>query len=320
MHTLAQLGERAVIARLQQRLGTRPDVRCGIGDDAAVVSTSAGEELVLTSDAVLQGRHFLASDAPAAIGHKAIGRVLSDLAAMGAAPRWALVNLQLPASTPMPWLEALYDGAGRLAATHGLAIIGGDTTEAAPPGLHVFAVGTVPAGTAALRSGARPGDVLCVSGSLGGSRAGRHLRFEPRVAQGLWLRGRIHAMIDLSDGLATDVGHLADQSAVGIELDADRIPCSPDLPADLPPDEALRRALGDGEDYELLFTLPAADAPALLTAWSQQWTLPCRIIGRVTAEPGCVFLVDRAGKRTPLTVSGFEHFQPSATPPPSDVP
>lgn len=310
MTTLAQMGERELIARLAARIRQRPDVITGIGDDAAVVRpANANEDLVLTSDAVLEGRHFLADTPAAAVGHKAIGRALSDLAAMGAAPRWALVNLTAPADTPLDRVDGIYDGLLRLADTFDLAIVGGDTTAGATLALHVFAAGALPRGTAETRAGARPGDLLAVTGSLGGSLAGRHLAFTPRVHEGIWLRATAHAMIDLSDGLATDAAHLAQCSGVGLELDRDAIPLAPETHPDRDRDAALARALNDGEDYELLFALPPDQADAICSRWSQTWPTPCTVIGRVTADRGQVVLVDAAGRRAPLASSGYEHFR-----------
>lgn len=310
MTTLGQLGERALIERLRRRLRDGDGVACGIGDDAAVVRVpGAAEDLVLTSDAVIDGRHFTGGDAPEAVGHKAVGRALSDLAAMGAAPRWALVDLVAHPDMAVDRLERLYDGLARLADRHGLAIVGGDTTAGERLELHVFAIGAVPAGKALLRSGARPGDVLCVTGALGGSILGRHLRFEPRVREGQWLRDWATAMIDLSDGLATDAHHLARASAIGIDVDTAAIPLSPDAARMPAPPSALEHALTDGEDFELLFSVPAARVEPCLAAWRAAWDTPCRPIGRIVAGEPHVTLIAADGARTPLASAGYEHFR-----------
>ncbi len=315
MTTLGQLGERALIERLRRRLKDGTHVACGIGDDAAVVQIpGAADDLVLTSDAVLERRHFQAGDAPESIGHKAIGRALSDLAAMGASPRWALLDLVAHPDMDVVQLERLYDGLARLADRHGLAIIGGDTTSGERLDLHVFAIGAVPSGKALLRSGARPGDVLCVTGALGGSILGHHLAFEPRVREGQWLRDWATAMIDLSDGLATDAHHLALASNVEVELDAARIPLSPDATRMPSPLSALEHALTDGEDFELLFSVPAARVDACMAAWHAIWQTPCRPIGRIAANAPRLTLIAPDGGRTALHSTGFEHFRERPSP------
>ena len=320
MPTLKQLGEREVIRRLARLLPTRRDVRAGIGHDVAVVAGGAAFDWLLKSDAVLEGRHFRADTPARWIGHKAVGRVLSDLAAAGGEPCWALVDLVAPARTAVARVEGVYRGLAALARQHGLAIVGGDTTEGPVLELHVFAVGRAPRGTALLRSGARPGDRLYVTGALGGSRAGRHLRFAPRVAEGQWLRaGRwATAAIDLSDGLATDLGHLVEMSRVGAELFADQIPIAravlqaPGNPrrkgTRRRPGAALAHALCDGEDFELLFAVPARRAASFEAAWLNKFRLAATCIGALTRRTGRIELVDARGRRTPLRGRGFEHF------------
>ena len=321
MPTLKQLGEREVIRRLARRLPTRPDVRAGIGHDVAVVAGGGAFDWLLKSDAVIEGRHFLPDTPARRIGHKAVGRVLSDLAAAGGEPLWALVNLVAPAATGFDRVQGVYRGLAALARRHGLAIVGGDTAEGPVLELHVFAVGRAPRGTALLRSGARPGDRLYVTGALGGSRAGRHLRFAPRVAEGQWLRAGCWATaaIDLSDGLATDLGHIVEMSRVGAELFADKIPIARAIarsPANAVRKGAARRsgrtplahALCDGEDFELLFTVPARRAAAFETAWRKKFRLAVTCIGAITRRSGRIDLVDVRGRRAPLRGAGFEHF------------
>jgi len=178
-------------ARLAGMLSRTARVRVGIGDDAAVVQgTGKDEELVYTTDAVIESIHFTPGTEPARIGHKMAGRLLSDLAAMGAIPDHVLLNLVVPPRTPIDFLDALYRGATTLLDRYQCAIVGGDTVAGATLALHGFASGRVPAGAAGLRSGARAGDAILVTGELGGSGQGRHLDFEPRVREGIWLRER----------------------------------------------------------------------------------------------------------------------------------
>lgn len=309
MQTLGDIGELSAIERITKALPGRQDVAVGAGDDCAVVRPgSATEDLVLTSDPVVEGVHFTSGDAPEAVGHKALGRVLSDIAAMGAEPRWALIDVVAPSATPVDRLDALYAGIGALATTCGMAIVGGDVAEGPCLELHVFGVGAVPCGQALLRSGAQAGDLLFVTGTLGGSRLGRHLHIEPRLEQGAWLRDWASAMIDISDGLATDLRHITMASSIGCDIRMEQIPVSPaaaELDDGRPP---LQHALYDGEDFELLFTVPAQRGAACATAWRQAFELPCTEIGKMTAGTGEVRCIQPDGSILPLEGTGYSHF------------
>jgi thiamine-monophosphate kinase len=312
MTTVQDLGENRLIARLQRLVPGRADVIAGMGDDCAVVRTGRGArfDFLLKSDPVIEGIHFEPGARPEAVGHKAIGRVLSDLAAMGGEPLWVLIDLVAPADTPVRRIERIYRGAARLARRHGVAIVGGDTSRGTTLELHVFAVGRVPRGQAVFRSGARSGEVLYVTGMLGGSLAGRHLTFEPRLQEGQWL-GKARwatAMMDLSDGLAADVPRLIAASRVGAVLEAGRIPVSAAARRAGKGRTPLDHALGDGEDFELLFTVKADRAAAFERAWKARFRLRCSRIGFITRETG-VRLQDAAGQVQPLTARGYEHFQ-----------
>ena len=311
MTTLRQLGEREVIRRLSRLLGSRPDVRVGIGDDVAVVEIAdSAEDLLLTSDAVIEGKHFKPDADPALIGHKAIGRVLSDLAAAGGEPRWALIDLVAPPDMKIVRLEEVYAGASRLAGKYGLAVVGGDMSGGALLELHVFAVGQLPRGSAVLRSGAASSDLIYVTGSLGGSIHGKHLNFEPRLEEGLWLR-RNHwptAMIDVTDGLATDLRHVMEMSGVGARVHRSRIPISKEAFKSCDARSPFDRALLDGEDFELLFTVPAAKGEPFDMAWKQRFQLPCTRIGEMTDRGGELTLRDDDGREVEFKASGYEHF------------
>ena len=312
MTTLKQVGERGLIRRLAKLLPSRDDVRVGIGDDVAVVHVEGTHtDLLLTSDAVIEGTHFLPRTPAAQIGHKAIGRALSDMAAMGGEPLWGLIDLVAPSKTPVKRVEDIYRGAARLAKKYGLAIIGGDTTQGAKLELHVFAAGQVQQRAAVLRSGARPGDAIYVTGELGGSLAGKHLRFDPRIEEGLWLResGWAGAMIDVSDGLVTDLGHIIGSSGVGAELDGAAIPVSAAARRVGGGRTPLEHALFDGEDFELLFTVAADKETAFLSSWRDTFQLRCRRVGRITNKKGRITLTDGAGPGRPLADRGFEHFR-----------
>ena len=312
MTSLRDMGENRLIARLARLLPSGAGVIAGVGDDCAVVRTGRRDpfDLLLTSDPVIEGVHFAAGAPAAGIGHKAIGRVLSDIAAMGGEPLWALIDLVAPARTPVARIESVYRGATRLARKAGLTIVGGDTACGPALELHVFAVGRVPRGRAVLRSGARPGDTIYVTGTLGGSGAGRHLRFAPRLAEGKWLRERgfVSSMMDLSDGLATDLPRLITASGVGAGLVAGRIPVSPAARRAAGRKTPLEHALGDGEDFELLFTVPRRMTVAFERAWRRAFRLPCPSIGVITGHTGKIELTHGDGRRSLLTARGYEHF------------
>ncbi len=303
VRTLGGLGERGLIARLRPRLASRGDVVLGAGDDCAVVGPpGAGEELVLKSDPVREGRHFAAGEDPRRVGRKALARVLSDFASMGAEPRWALVDFSAPQSFPVAAAEALYGGIDELARRWNVAVVGGDTSMSDALELHVFAAGAVPRGSAMTRSGARPGDAVFVTGELGGSyESGRHLDFDPKLDEGRWLRRRgVRCCIDVSDGAASELHRLADASRARFSVRSELLPASAAARAKADP---VRSALRDGEDFELLFTVPSGLAAAMERDFSASFPgTPLSRIGEV-GEGGGVFL-DGA----PLPDSGFDHF------------
>ena len=321
MSNLKNLGEREVIRRLARLLPSRMDVRAGVGHDVAVVRGDKKHDFLLKSDAVVEGHHFLSTTPPRQIGHKALGRVLSDLAAAGGEPLWALVNLVVPRGEKIHRICAVYGGLAALARRHRLAIVGGDTTEGLALELHVFAVGRVPRGTTQLRSGAGVGDVIFVTGTLGGSLAGKHLHFTPRLAEGCWLRcgGWATAAIDISDGLATDLDHLVEMSRVGAEIFIDKIPIAAAVFQGLekgnvtfskawkklPP---VAHAVGDGEDFELLFTVPSRKAAALTAAWQKKFRTRLTAVGVITKSVGKIKWRERGCLLT-APATGFEHFR-----------
>jgi thiamine-monophosphate kinase len=300
MEKLADIGEREAIRRLTAGLGGHPLLRTGVGDDCAVTKLpGTGLDQVFTTDPLIEGIHFESGEQPGRIGAKAAGRVLSDLAAMGAEPRWLLVNLVASPDQDIRMLEQVYAGMTALGSRYGAVLIGGDLARGPGLELHVFGAGTVPAGTALLRSGARQGDALFVTGALGCSLRGRHLDFEPRVQEGIFLRelGAVTAMMDISDGLATDLRHILDAGGVGALLDAERIPKN----------GSLAQALFDGEDYELLFSVPENRADELCARWRERFETDLFMIGRITAEPG-IMAIRENGQVRPLAERAFEHF------------
>jgi len=309
------MNEFELIERLTRSLPNNNSVVIGPGDDCAVLDFGIADRLLLfKTDAVVEGIHFVSETAPEKIGHKALGRCLSDIAAMAGTPVAALVTIALPRDFDIDFVAAIYDGMNALARRDGVAIVGGETTS--NPGgilISVSLLGWAPRGKAVLRSGAEVGDAIFVTGDLGGSLAAKHLEFEPRLAEGRWLAQHylVHAMIDISDGLAGDLRHILKASRVGAELFSSAIPISRAArlaakggASAKPP---LLAALTDGEDFELLFTVGSRDAVPLLDAWKEQFPkLPLSCIGKITAGEG-ITIKDKHGVR-PLTANGYMHF------------
>jgi thiamine-monophosphate kinase len=309
------MNEFDLIQRLTRSLPTNPSVVVGVGDDCAILEAGGADRLLLfKTDAVVEGVHFASDAPPEKIGHKALGRCLSDIAAMAGTPTAALVTIGLPRDFKPEAVEAIYAGMNALARRHHVAIVGGETTVS-PGGIFISValLGWVQRGKGVLRSGAEAGDALFVTGELGGSLAGKHLEFEPRLAEARWLaqHSSLHAMLDVSDGLAGDLRHILAASRVGAELLATSIPISREArlaaKASSTAKPALLAALTDGEDFELLFTVASRDAVPLLDAWRKQFPkLPLTCIGKIKAGEG-ITIRDKDSVR-PLTAHGYEHF------------
>jgi thiamine-monophosphate kinase len=304
-----------LIAKLTKALPANETVVTGPGDDCAVLDFGLPEKLFLfKTDAVVEGVHFTHETLPEKIGRKALARCLSDIAAMAGTPATALVTIGLPKKFDPDFIAKIYDGLNALARTYGVAIVGGETTT--NPGgifISIALLGTVGRGKQILRSGARVGDAIFVTGELGGSLAGKHLDFEPRIVEALWLAEHfsIHAMADLSDGLAGDLRHILNASRVGADLLKTAIPISRaaklhgrQSSSAKPP---LVAALTDGEDFELLFTVASKDAVKLLDAWKQKFPkLKLSCIGKIVAAEG-IMLRDKNGAQK-LDARGYAHF------------
>lgn len=309
------MNEFELIAQLTQSLAGNKSVVVGAGDDCAVLDLGLPRKrLLFKTDAVVEGTHFTAETPPEKIGRKAMARCLSDIAAMGGTATAALVTLALPKTFEAEFVQKIYDGMNQIAGEYDVAIVGGETTTNPERILiSISLIGTVDSEKCLLRSGAKAGDAIFVSGELGGSLSGRHLDFVPRLNEGRWLAENfsVHSMIDVSDGLAGDLRHILQASHVGAEILASAIPISRAAklqaraePSAKPP---LLAALTDGEDFELLFTIGSRDAVALLDAWKKQFPavrLSC--IGKITKTPG-LHLRDQKGVR-PLNVHGYVHF------------
>ena len=325
-------GELALIDRIRGRAGSKSsELRLGIGDDCALIRLKAGEELAVTTDLSIAGRHFrLEWHPPETVGHRALARGLSDIAAMGARPVAAFLSLGLPPELTLTqgrraaWVDGFLDGFLALANQFQTPLAGGDLAESPLAMADVVLLGAVPQGKALLRSGAQAGDLLCVTGSLGGAAAGlellqrlqgtrrpargrlendvrlaAHLWPQPRIAQGLWLRRKVGATaaIDLSDGLSTDLNHLCQESGVSAEVDIQALPIQTGATLD--------QALHGGEDYELLFTVrPHTAIPRSIAG------VPVTRIGRIMKKHPSrprVTLVEQSGRR-PLPSGGWQHF------------
>ena len=325
--TTPPLGEFDLIARYFTRAPQRAAL--GVGDDCALLAPlPPGHQLAVSSDMLVEGRHFLATVAPERLGHKALAVNLSDLAACGAQPQAFTLALALP-RVDEAFLEGFARGMFALADAHGIELVGGDTT-AGPLNICITVLGAVPAGQALLRSGARAGDGLWVSHPAGGGLGDARLALEvfrgraaldgaafdavrarmevpaPRVALGLALRGLASSAIDLSDGLVGDLGHVLAQSHVGATVDADALPSSPFLAAQ---PLALRHEclLSGGDDYELLFTA-AAHADAAVRAAAARAGVAVTRIGRIEAAPG-LRIVDGRGAALAQAFTAFDHFR-----------
>ncbi len=311
MTTLRDIGEREAIRRLARRLFPSVEEVVGIGDDCAVVRPEGSErDWVLTSDPVIEGTHFTAETDKQRVGNKAVGRVLSDIAAMGAEPSWLLINVVAPQEMEFAELEKVYAGAAALALKYGVAVMGGDLAQGPVLELHVFGVGQVTRDTAILRSGASAGDLIYVTGALGGSLAGRHLDFDPRVNEGLWLReqGWPSAMIDVSDGLASDLKHIVQGSRVGAEIQSEKVPIAEAAHQAGGERSPIEHALYDGEDFELLFTLSPEKKDRFEAAWKEAFDLPCTCMGQINERIGTISLAKGKNSREIVLRGGFEHF------------
>ena len=323
------MGEFELIRRHFQRSGQpQPaQVLLGIGDDCALLQPTPGHQLAISSDMLVQGRHFFADVDPAALGHKALAVNLSDLAAMGARPLGFTLALALP-QADNDWLSAFAQGLFALADAHACPLVGGDTTRG-PLNICITVFGELRPGQALRRSAAQPGDDLYLSGRTGEARLALELllgtgwalqhtapgalprlrhrleRPTPRLALGQALAGLAHAALDLSDGLAGDLGHILQASGVGAHIEQALLPVAPDLQT-LPEAQRLVCMLHGGDDYELLFTAAPAQRAAVAAA-AQASQTPVQRIGHINATPG-LWLLNAAGEQVTLSPRGFDHF------------
>ncbi len=304
------MNEFDLIRQLTQHLPGNDSVVTGAGDDCAVLDLGGERQVLFKTDAVVEGIHFTKETPPDKIGRKALARCLSDIAAMAGTPTAAVVTIGLPSKFEPKFITEIYAGLNLLARQHGVAVVGGETTTNPERILiSVALLGTVPRGKAVLRSGAKVGDAIFVTGELGGSLGGKHLDFEPLLAQARWLADHfaIHAMLDVSDGLAGDLRHILQASKVGAELLKAAVPISRAAKETAKRGDAAKpafvAALTDGEDFELLFTVASKTAVPLLDAWKAQFpALKLSCIGKIVAGEG-ITLRDAQGVR-PLAAKG----------------
>ncbi|HTE39231.1 MAG TPA: thiamine-phosphate kinase [Steroidobacteraceae bacterium] len=316
------MSEFDLITRYFSRPSTRTDVVLGVGDDAAVLDVPAGQRLVAAVDTIVEGVHFPKGTDPAAIGYRALAVNLSDMAAMGAQPAWMTLSLSLPVRDEA-WLAGFSSGLYRLADAQNVALVGGDTVRG-PLSITVQILGLVEKDRWLTRDGAKPGDILFVSGVPGEAAAGLavlqrslpasthadHLLHcflwpEPRVQLGRGLRSVASAAIDVSDGLIADLGHIAAKSRCAAQVDLSALPASSSMRALFNERECERMSLAGGDDYELLFTVPAKDA-ASITSLPSLGDVRVTAIGRIVAGEGVVCL--RGGQPVAIEQQGYDHF------------
>jgi len=294
--TIAEIGEDALIERLVRGLPQGDDVITGPGDDCAVLrSSKAGWLDLLKTDCILEGVHFLSDTDPAAIGWKAMSRAISDIGAMGGEPQHALVTLLVSGERSVRYAEEIYKGLRRAAKQFSVSIVGGETSAAPQTMISIALTGRVRESACVPRSGGTPGDLLFVTGRLGGSFQSRHhLDFQPRVTEAQWLAGthRPNAMMDLSDGLAKDLPRLAEASHCGYWIDPEKLPINKGC--------NLQQAISDGEDYELLFAIPLGESAIMESEWPSRFPdIPLTQIGMLIKDPAASTKLD----------GGWDHFK-----------
>jgi thiamine-monophosphate kinase len=297
--TLASWGEFGLIERIRKRCACPASVVKGPGDDCAVVARDARSYQLFTCDMLVEGVDFTSRDDPYLVGRKAVAVSLSDIAACAGVPRYCLVSAGIPAKLPPRRLMRLFDGMRACLAQFGAALIGGDLSRAPVLVLDVSMVGEVEKKNLVLRSGALPGDLIFVTGPLGGTISGKHLDFTPRVREARSLRKsyRLHAMIDISDGLCQDLGHIMKESGVGAVVYERLLPVRPQA-------RSLDDALCAGEDFELLFTVSRRDARRL----SRERPRRAWCVGEITSASRGLRLIERGGRERRITPRGFRHF------------
>lgn len=296
---IEDIGEFGIIERISKRVRTDRTVVKGIGDDCAVIDTGGADYTLLTCDMIVAGVDFEPEEQPRRIGRKALAVSISDIAACGGVPRYALVSLGMPANFPAASVNAIYDGMADLAEEYGVSIVGGDTSKAPVLTIDLSLYGTVEKKNLVLRSGAKEGDVIFVTGEFGGSIRGKHLMFTPRLKESRFLVNTVavHAMIDCSDGLAADLHHILEASNAGCVLFEHLIPQAA-------ASSGIEDALSSGEDFELIFTVSQEDAGRLVA----EKAFDFHPLGSVTARRLGMRMVDAKGASRIIVPKGYRHF------------
>ena len=298
---LRHLGEFKLIERLSRRIKLSSRVIKGIGDDAAVLKYKRDKYLLFTTDMLVEEKHFHRRSGGYLIGRKAVCSSISDIAAMGGLPRWAVISLGVPGALALKFIDDLYRGMRSFSEKFGIDLAGGDTVGSREIIINIAMLGEVEKKNLVLRSGSREGDGIFVTGSFGGSLKGKHLRFTPRLKEARFLvkNFKVNSMIDVSDGLAADLGHILESSRVGCIIYEEDIPISKNA-------RTFDSAIKEGEDFELVFTMPESQADRL----TKKWPFDVRLskIGRVCNADEGFNLVRKIGKREKMEPAGYTHF------------
>ncbi|MCM8780008.1 MAG: thiamine-phosphate kinase [Candidatus Omnitrophica bacterium] len=293
-----KIGEFGLIGKIKQWAKTDASVVKGIGDDCAVIKYSKNKFMLFACDAIIEDIDFKKSDNPYLVGRKAIAVNISDIAAMGGEPKYALVSLSLPKNKNLEYVKQLYRGINYWAKKFKINVVGGDISHAQKIYIDISMIGFAAKKSVILRSGAKEKDIILVSGRLGGSIRAKHLNFTPRLEEAKYLVNnfKINSMIDISDGLLQDLGHILKESKKGAVLYDDLIPLSKDS-------RSLNEALAMGEDFELLFTMPFAEVSRLI-----QKRKDFKAIGYITAQKTGLVLKDKQGNIKRIALKGYRHF------------
>ncbi|MBU1863975.1 MAG: thiamine-phosphate kinase [Candidatus Omnitrophica bacterium] len=312
--SVSSLGEFGLINHLTKQLPIDRSVACGVGDDCAVIQKNRNTYQLLTTDMSIEGVHFDHKKVkPAEIGYKACARSISDIAAMGGIPRYAVVAFAIPKTLPVRYVNDLFKGIKKCASLFSVSIVGGDTSQSKNIMIAISVVGDVEKKRLVLRRGARVGDGIYVTGTLGGSIIKKHVSFKPRVHEARFLthHASIHAMIDISDGLVQDLGHILKSSGVGCVIEEPTVPVSRDALRITRHDRhtALQHALYDGEDFELVFTAAPTTGVRLQKKWSRKFRIPLTRIGTIMSKRG-IFIRSKkgTGKKNYKKDKGYTHF------------
>ncbi len=301
MQQISHTSENTLIASLTKDLVSTPEILVGVGDDCAVIKKDETYHTLLKTDTVVEGIHFESKEDPTRVGWKAAARVISDFASMGGKPEALLITIILPPETELNWIHKIYNGLKAVCQDFNCSIVGGETSSAptgSPKIISVSGTGIVQTSNLTLRNRGSSGDLIYVTGSLGGSIHGKHLDFTPRVKEGMWLAEHIKptSMLDLSDGIDKDLPRIADQSQTGFKIYSAKLPLNPNC--------TTKQALSDGEDYELLFTISAARKNELETSWATQFPkLRLTNIGHLTELPP-----DSPEPDPAKNTGGWDHF------------